>query len=109
MNEQQVERLAASPAPRVTREQIDKRIVDITYTVLSGGRITTCQIHLDNGFVVFGYSICASAENFDKALGEDLAYEDAHRQLWPLIGLLMAESAFHKRAIATAAQRQSGA
>ena len=51
MNEQQVERLAASPAPRVTREQIDKRIVDITYTVLSGGRITTCQIHLDNGFV----------------------------------------------------------
>jgi hypothetical protein len=39
-----------------------------------------------NGFTVIGKSAPASAANFNAELGKKLAYEDAIRQLWPLMG-----------------------
>jgi len=39
-----------------------------------------------NGFTLIGKSAPASPDNFDPVLGRKLAYEDAVRQLWPLMG-----------------------
>jgi len=38
-----------------------------------------------------GKSAPASADNFNADLGRKLAYEDAIRQLWPLMGFALRE------------------
>ena len=48
--------------------------------------LSICILVMKNGFTVIGKSAPASAENFNAALGRKLAYEDAIRQLWPLMG-----------------------
>ena len=39
-----------------------------------------------HAFTVIGKSAPASPENFNAELGRKFAYEDAVRQLWPLLG-----------------------
>jgi Phage protein (N4 Gp49/phage Sf6 gene 66) family len=46
------------------------------------GCLTLAVVVLKNGFTVIGSSACASPENYDLALGEKFAYENALRQLW---------------------------
>lgn len=58
--------------------------------------LSICLLVLKNGFTVIGKSAPASPENFKAELGKKLAYEDAVRQIWPLMGFslrdrLMAE------------------
>ncbi len=53
--------------------------------------LTICLVVLDNGFTIIGKSAPASADNFDEALGQKLAYEDAVRQIWPLMGFALRE------------------
>jgi len=48
--------------------------------------LTICLVVMHNGFTVIGKSAPASPENFNAELGRKLAYEDAVRQLWPLMG-----------------------
>lgn len=48
--------------------------------------LSICLLVMRNGFTVIGKSAPASAENFNAELGRQLAYEDAVRQLWPLMG-----------------------
>lgn len=48
--------------------------------------LTICVVTLRNGFTIIGKSAPASPANFDAALGAKLAYEDAVRQIWPLMG-----------------------
>lgn len=48
--------------------------------------LSICILIMRNGFIVIGKSAPASAANFDAELGKKLAYEDAIRQLWPLMG-----------------------
>lgn len=48
--------------------------------------LSICILVMRNGFVVIGKSAPASPENFNADLGRKLAYEDAIRQLWPLMG-----------------------
>lgn len=48
--------------------------------------LTICLVVTRNGFTIIGKSAPASAANFDAELGRKLAYEDAVRQLWPLMG-----------------------
>ena len=50
------------------------------------GVLSICILVLRNGFTVIGKSAPASPENFNAELGAKLAYEDAVRQLWPLLG-----------------------
>lgn len=89
--------LAARPAPRVTREQIEASIARVDYHVLPGNaaspgeRVTICQITLRNGFDVRGESACVDPRNFDRALGEHYSHEDAFKKLWPLFGFMLAE------------------
>ncbi len=51
--------------------------------------LTICLIVMSNGFTIIGKSAPASAANFDAELGRKLAYEDAVRQIWPLMGFAL--------------------
>lgn len=53
--------------------------------------LTICLLVTRNGFTIIGKSAPASADNFDPELGRKLAYEDAVRQLWPLMGYALRE------------------
>lgn len=53
--------------------------------------LTICILTVRNGFTLVGKSAPASADNFDAELGRKLAYEDAVRQLWPLMGYALRE------------------
>lgn len=53
--------------------------------------LTICLLVTRSGFTIIGKSAPASAANFDAELGAKLAYEDAVRQLWPLMGYALRE------------------
>lgn len=61
--------------------------------------LSICLLVMRNGFVVIGKSAPASPENFNADLGRNLAYEDAVRQLWPLMGFALRDQL---HAVATA-------
>jgi hypothetical protein len=92
---------AGRTAPRVSLADIDAAIrhrYDITGADAvrpdDGVRITQpslqilsiCILVMRNGFTIIGKAAPASPANFDRALGIRLAYEDAVRQVWPLMG-----------------------
>lgn len=53
--------------------------------------LSICLLVMRNGFTVIGKSAPASPANFNKEYGQKLAYEDAVRQLWPLMGYVLRE------------------
>lgn len=59
--------------------------------------LSVCILVMNNGFSVIGKSAPASAENFNAELGRKLAYEDAIRQIWPLMGFAL-RSKLHEAA-----------
>lgn len=52
-------------------------------------RFSICLLVMKNGFVVIGKSAPASPENFNAELGKQYAYEDAVRELWPMMGFAL--------------------
>lgn len=78
-------------APKVTPEMVQQAIVDTTYTLLPNGRTTVCQLTLDNGFTVEGQSACVCRENYDRAIGEKLALDNATEKVWSLLGFRLAD------------------
>jgi hypothetical protein len=62
------------------------------------GVLTICLLVLRNGFTIIGKSAPASAANFDEALGRKLAYEDAVRQIWPLMGYALRQKLYEGEA-----------
>ena len=88
-NEQQIEQEIQAKglnAPRLTPEKIDAQIEGAAYYVFPGTTLTVCAITLRNGFIVTGESAAASPENFDEAIGQKIAYENARQKIWPLEG-----------------------
>lgn len=53
--------------------------------------LSICLLQMKNGFTVVGKSAPASPQNFDPDFGRQLAYEDAVRQLWPLMGYALCD------------------
>ena len=51
--------------------------------------LTICLLVLKNGWVQLGKSAPADPANFNSLLGRKLAYEDAVRGLWPLMGFAL--------------------
>lgn len=88
--------LAASPAERVTKEYMESRIASTEFNRLSC-TVTHCRIILDNGYSVSGESACVNVDNYNKEIGEKIAYDNAFRQLWPLFGFLLAEKNILRR------------
>jgi hypothetical protein len=95
---------AGRTAPRVSLDDIKANIA-AQYTFTAGRALdamilpahtsldllTVCLIVLRNGFTIIGKSAPASPGNFDAELGAKLAYEDAVRQVWPLMGYALRE------------------
>jgi hypothetical protein len=69
-------------APRITSEWIESQIASVQ--MIRHGTMTICVIEMRNGFKSVGKSAPASAANYDKAVGERYAYEDAFKPLWQL-------------------------
>ena len=92
------EAAAHAVAPRVTLADIENAIAaryDVNAAAAVGPNVpaidglktvSLCLVVMTNGFVVLGKSAPASPANFNEELGRKLAYEDAIRQLWPLMG-----------------------
>lgn len=90
---------AVAVAPRVTLADIEGAIA-AQYEFRAGEAVhalgmpagdqlyllSICILVMKNGFTVIGKSAPASPENFNRELGRKFAYEDAVRQLWPLMG-----------------------
>ena len=76
-------------APRITPDDIEATILAEQYTVFAGTTFTACLLTLKNGFHVFGESACASPENFDAELGEQIARRTAVAKIWALEGYLL--------------------
>lgn len=93
---------AGRTAPRVSLSDIEAAISEVHYRsgiecVMSQGgplhgpleTLTVAFVVMKNGFVLIGKSAPASAANFDRDLGKKLAFEDAVRQAWPLMGFAL--------------------
>lgn len=78
-------------APKVTIEDVENAVKKDDYIVLPDERTTICMLTLDNGFTVRGESSCVCRENFDTALGQKYAREDAVKKVWPLLGFRLAD------------------
>lgn len=96
-------------APRLTPEHIDSKVRAIRYLTgdvvpayaigdwendKSTKCLTICILTLENGFTVTGESACASPENFDKIIGQKIAYENARNKIWQLEGYLLKQKLF---------------
>lgn len=79
---------------KVTLNDIMSKIKGVTYTLLPNGRTTVCQLTLENSYTVEGQSACVDIANYNQALGEKYAYEDAIENCWELEGYLLAERRF---------------
>jgi hypothetical protein len=82
-------KLAAQRNPRVTPEQIDSVIQ--THDFVRRGTLTICILSLSNGFNVTGESACVDPANYDQAIGEKIAYDNARNKIWLLEGYALAE------------------
>ena len=86
------------PLPtKVNGADMMNKIKDVTYTLLPNGRTTICQLTLENGFTVEGSSACVVKEEYNQALGEKYAYEDAVKKVWQFEGYLLAEKRYQSR------------
>lgn len=93
MNSDEInERINGKKFPTVNMDLIQKKIKDKKF--IFDGVLTICILTLENGFKVFGKSACAHPENFDKELGEAVAFEDAKSQIWELEGYLLKQRLF---------------
>jgi len=93
-NEQRDSLLESRPERTVTKEQIESRIKSAEYSIHAGSTLTICVLTLENGFTVVGKSACAHSGNFNKELGEKIAYDDAFKQIWALEGYLLREALY---------------
>lgn len=82
---------AGANAPRLNPTHIDSMIIAEQYYIFPNTTVTVCCLRLRNGFNVIGQSSCVSAENFNEALGQQYARENAREKIWELEGYLLKE------------------
>lgn len=87
------ELLEASPSnDRITPDAIKAKIASVQYHNPPHESTTTyCTIIMKTGFEFVGRSACVDPANFNKEIGEKVAYDDAFRQIWSHEGYLLKE------------------
>ena len=79
-------------ANRVTLESMNAKILGVEFiNPTTIPHMTIAVVSLVNGFSLIGKSAPADPENYDRALGQKFAQEDAMRQMWLLEGYLLRE------------------
>jgi len=71
-------------APRVTQADVEAFVKSVSYTTV--GLVTFAVIVGQNGFSFTGESACAAPENFNREIGERLAYGQAFNKIWSYLG-----------------------
>ncbi len=71
---------------KLTIESLESLVVSEQFHVFEGTTMTVCCLTLKNGFAVIGESACILPENFDEAVGREIARANAIDQLWKLEG-----------------------
>ncbi|TGD98083.1 Gp49 family protein [Methylobacterium nonmethylotrophicum] len=79
--------VATKTAPRITEDLMREQIATVEYAKLR--HLTICVITLKNGFFSDGMSAPADPANYDAAVGERYAFDNAFRKLWPMFGFLL--------------------
>lgn len=74
---------------KITTEQIDSLVKEAQYYVFPNTTLTICCITLTNGFTVSGESACVDPTNFNKIIGEEIAFKNAKEKIWLLEGYLL--------------------
>tara|TARA_R110000851_G_scaffold95639_5_gene207745 strand:- start:1733 stop:2035 length:303 start_codon:yes stop_codon:yes gene_type:complete len=99
MSEQSIEKEIQDKglnAPRLTPELINDTINSVEYYVFEKTCLTVCCMTLRNGYTVTGESACASPSNFDAAIGQKIAFEQARNKIWGLEGYLLKQKLSEK-------------
>ena len=98
MNENELEeeiKAKGLNAPRLTPNIIDSLIKDKQFYKLTDV-LTVCVLTLQNGFTVTGESACASPENYNQQIGEDIAFTNARDKIWPLAGYALKQKLYEE-------------
>lgn len=66
---------------KITKEFLESEIISVEYNRLQG-TLTHCAITTKSGFVFTGESACIDPNNFDKEIGEQVAYDSAFEKMW---------------------------
>lgn len=78
-------------APRLSPALIDSPIAKADYHHFPGTQSTVCCITLINGTTVIGDSACASPENFNAGVGEEVAFKEARNKIWTVAGTALVD------------------
>jgi len=101
MSEQEIEKEIQDKglvAPRLTPDSIDNAIKSVAFHVFNGSCLTVCCLTLKNDFTVTGESACASPENFDRAMGKKISFNNARDKIWMLEGYLLKQMLYDVKA-----------
>lgn len=98
--------------PRVTEEDVIKKIVKKTFTLLPSGSVVICEIITQNGFIAMGKSVMGPGETSNVS-AQSKALQDAVRQVWSNEVYLLREQQYQSamaklRAQTVAIEDQSG-
>lgn len=74
---------------KLTMGDILDTVVKADYWRLGETTTTVCQLTLKNGFTVLGQSACIDPLNFNKTIGEKVAWDNAVDKVWELEGYLL--------------------
>lgn len=77
-----------TPPNKLTMGDILDTVAKADYWRL-GGTTTVCQLTLKNGFTVLGQSACVDPLEFNKSIGEKIAWDNALEKIWELEGYLL--------------------
>jgi len=83
-------------APRITLDLIKSKVQNAAFHVFEDTQLTVCCLTLENGFTVTGESACASPENFDRDIGEEIAFNKAVNKVWDLEGYLLKQRLYEQ-------------
>ncbi|MDP8080238.1 Gp49 family protein [Phocoenobacter skyensis] len=72
----------------LTKEYLETLIIKAEYHRLTKS-LTVCVLTLQNGFEVLGQSAVADPNNYNKEIGEKIAYENAFNKIWELEGYML--------------------
>lgn len=76
---------------RLTIDDLKAKVEHVNFSRIIQTTTTVCTLMLENGFTVIGKSACIDPANFDAAIGEQVAFNDALDKMWELEGYLLAE------------------
>jgi hypothetical protein len=79
---------------RVTLGDIQSQVKSAYYHVVPDTTLTICVLTLNNGYTVMGSSACVDPASFNKAVGEQIAYDNALNEIWALEGYLLKQKRF---------------